>query len=64
MIMNDGMTSRRVMRACFAVAALALLACAQGCGESARPGCDAGRRIRICGDAESHHDAAADGCAR
>lgn len=25
------------MRACFAVAALALLACAQGCGESARP---------------------------
>ena len=35
--MNDGMTSRRVMRACFAVAALALLACAQGCGESARP---------------------------
>ena len=37
MIMNDGMTSRRVMRACFAVAALALLACAQGCGESARP---------------------------
>ena len=37
MIMNDGMTSRRVIRACFAVAALALLACAQGCGESARP---------------------------
>ena len=37
MIMNDGMTSRRVMRVCFAVAALALLACAQGCGESARP---------------------------
>lgn len=25
------------MRACFAVAALALLACAQGCGESVRP---------------------------
>ena len=25
------------MRACFAIAALALLACAQGCGESARP---------------------------
>ena len=37
MIMNDGMTSRRVMRACFAIAALVLLACAQGCGESARP---------------------------
>ena len=36
MIMNDGMTSRRVMRACFAIAALAFLACAQGCGESAR----------------------------
>ena len=25
------------MRVCFAIAALALLACAQGCGESARP---------------------------
>ena len=25
------------MRACFAIAALALLACAQGCGESVRP---------------------------
>ena len=37
MIMNDGMTSRGVMRACFAIAALALLACAQSCGESARP---------------------------
>ena len=37
MIMNDGMTSRMVVRACFAIAALALLACAQGCGESVRP---------------------------
>ena len=35
--MNDGMTSRRVMRAYFAITALALLACAQGCGESVRP---------------------------
>ena len=37
MIMNGDMTSRRVMRVCFAIAALALLVCAQGCGESARP---------------------------
>ena len=37
MIMNGDMTSRRVMKACFAVAALAVLACAQGCGDSVRP---------------------------
>ena len=54
MIMNDGMTSRRVMRACFAIAALALLACAQGCGESARPDATTGvASVRHLGDLRS-----------
>ena len=43
MTMNGDMTSRRVTRACFAIAALAFLACAQGCRESMHP---AVRRIR------------------